>query len=559
MKHIFLKSVAFVAMVAGLSSCSDELNLSSIDPQSEASVTDEMQFLAKCYATLGTTGQTGPTGNGDLSLDEGESGFYRTTFNCEELASDEVLWAWQTDAGIPAFTAMSWDASTTRVKWCYTRLGYDITLYNQYLETATSDEYKPEVRFLRALHYWYFLDLFGGGPFKTDADLNQAPVYKGGAELYAWLDEELTNLESELQPIGTFNNAEGFGRVDQGAAYLLHARLFLNASVYTNGAVKAYDKALEKANVLINSGKYSLCTQEKNGYSGYEQLFMADNDENTGAMNEIILPIRQDGDKTQCYSAANYLVSSMRIAGMPMMGTTNGWSCNFSRGALVEKFFPTITDCPISTEAAASDATEEDIMKLDAADGSDTKSIQSKAGDKRALFYGGRGGGVRKLKTDKITNFLDGMSIVKWNNYRADGGAVHGTEFPDVDIPLLRFAEAYMIQTECLYRQGSTDEALAVLNSKIRTRAGASALTYLDDRTLCDEWCREFYTEGRRRSDLRRFGYWTSNSYLWDWKGGVENGTTRSSKYELYPIPLTDLQNNANLQGHQNPGYDDVK
>ena len=35
-------------------------------------------------------------------------------------------------------------------------------------------------------------------------------------------------------------------------------------------------------------------------------------------MKEIILPIRQDGAKTKCYSGANYLVSSTRITGMPI-------------------------------------------------------------------------------------------------------------------------------------------------------------------------------------------------------------------------------------------------
>lgn len=565
MRHIFFKSLALAAMIAGFSSCADELNISSIDPQSAPAVEDEMQLLAKCYSTLGLTGQSGPAGKGDLSLDEGESGFYRTTFNCQELMTDEVLWAWQTDAGIPALTAMSWDASTTRVQWVYTRLGYDITLFNEYLATTSSEEYKPEVRFLRALHYWYYLDLFGCAPFKVDNDLNTAPEYKGGADLYAWLDQELTELESLMKPIGTFNNASGFGRADQGAAYLLHARLCLNAKVYTNGKTEAWSKALEKAEKVITSNAYELCKTEKNGYSGYQQVFMADNDENPAAMKEIVFPIRQDGDKTQTYSGAGYLVSSMRVGGMPMMGTTNGWGCNFSRSALLDKFFNNdYTKCPLAPEISTPSMTESEVMAYDEANGCDTKSVVKAANDLRALFYTGCGGSTdennkRKLHTDKITAFNNGAAIVKWLNVRTDGKAVHGTEFPDVDIPLFRFAEAYMIKAECLFRLGQPVEALNIINGNIRSRAHADNLPSLDERTLCDEWCREFYVEGRRRSDLRRFGYFTSAEYLWDWKGGVEAGTSRDSKFNLYPIPLTDLQNNANLQGHQNPGFDDVK
>lgn len=555
MRKLLLKSAVVATVLAGMTSCADELNISSIDPKSSASA-DEFLLMAKCYSTLGLTGQEGPAGNGDLSLDEGESGFYRTTFNCQELATDEVIWAWQTDDGIPAFTSMAWDASTTRVNWCYTRLGYDITLFNEYLATATNDDYKNEVRFLRALHYWYYLDIFHRCPFKIDNDLKQTPEEKAGKDLYDWLDEELTYLEENMEPIGTYNNKQGFGRADAGAAYLLHARLLLNAPIYTDGQVSGdavYNAAIQKVDMLINSGKYALCDVEKNGYTGYEQVFMADNDENENAMKEIILPIRQDGVTTQCYSGANYLVSSMRIAGMPDMGTTNGWSCNFARGALVEQFFPTITDCPISKEKADDDATEAEIMALDAADGSDTKGIQSKANDNRALFYAGHGGGLRKLKTDKITTFTDGLSIVKWNNHRADGGAVHGTEFPDVDIPLLRYAEAFMIKAECQLRLGNAEAAKNLLNTTIRKRANATDIHDLSMRTMLDEWCREFYVEGRRRSDLIRFGCYTTRDYLWDWKGGAENGTTVDSRFNLYPIPLTDLQNNPNI--HQNPGY----
>src|SRR5574344_1286825 len=165
MKNIYLKSLAAALVIGGLTACSDDLNISSIDPQSTTSY-DLTELLAKQYATLGLTGQRGATGMGDLGseIDEGESGFYRTTFNCQELATDECIWAWQTDNDIPQFTNMSWDSSSKRVQWVYTRLGYDITQYNYFLSVTEGNESltkeRAEVRFLRALHYWYFLDLF---------------------------------------------------------------------------------------------------------------------------------------------------------------------------------------------------------------------------------------------------------------------------------------------------------------------------------------------------------------------------------------------------------------
>jgi len=555
MKKIFIKSAILGLLAAGLTtSCSKDLDIHSIDPQSEATY-DDMSLLAKAYSTLGLTGQQGAAGKGDISSDEGESGFYRTTFNLQTLPTDECNWAWQTDTDIPQITGISWNASSQRTMWCYQRLGFDITLFNTYLKNTEGKDgdykyYRAEVRFLRALHYWYFLDLWHKAPFKDENNsMADLPVEKAGKDLYEWIDAELTALESELAPVGEFNTTANFGRVDQGAALLLHARLCLNAEVYTDGATKAYDKAEAYATKLIESGKYKLASTPKNGYSGYAQLFMADNDENTEAMQEIILPIRQDGLSTRCYSGANYLVSSTRITGMPYAGTKNCWSCNYARPNLVEKFFPN-DDIPMATDDGFAGSTEDEIIAHDAEKGVDTKAVLAKAGDDRALFYAGFGGGIRKLRTEKLNNFLDGVSVVKFQNIRTDGKSTHDVEFPDMDIPLLRYAEAYMIRCEAKFRQGK--EATTDINT-IRTRAGAAPLTSVSEQDIIDEWCREFYMEGRRRSDLIRFGLFTGGNYVWAWKGGVPAGQTIDGHFKYYPVPTDDLNNNPNMT--QNAGY----
>lgn len=570
MKHILIKSIAAAALTLGMTTgCTDELNISSIDPQS-TSTSNEQGLLGKMYGMLGLSGQKGPDDNGDITnMDAGETGFYRTTFNLEELGTDELLWAWQNDAGIPEVTTISWNSSTGRVQWAYKRLMYDITQYNFFLSDVADDEahkgVRAEVRFLRALHYWYLLDLFHNSPFKTDFNLSTYPEYKTGAEMVKWLDEELTDIEPQMAEIGAYNSGDNYGRADRGAALLLHARLWLNAHVYdpSISTKEAMEKAKSYADQLV--GKYELSKTEKNAYTGYQQLFMADNDENHSAMKEIIFPIRQDGNHIMTNSCGMYLINSFRKAGMPDMGTTNGWSCNFSRAALVRKFFPTLDDCPLSTEAAPDGATEAEIKTLDEQDGSSTKQIVEKAGDDRALFYGGRGGGLRKRRTEKISTFTDGLSIVKWDNHRSDGKAVHnpGTERVDVDVPLFRYAEVLMIEAEANFRLGNKGKALGCIN-QLRDRAGAQEFkeSDLSLETICDEWCREFYAEGRRRSDLVRFGVFAGNSralngnmYVWDWKGGAANGQIVDAHFNAYPFPETEITGNPNLKGHQNPGY----
>ncbi|MBO7589409.1 MAG: RagB/SusD family nutrient uptake outer membrane protein [Bacteroidaceae bacterium] len=71
---------------------------------------------------------------------------------------------------------------------------------------------------------------------------------------------------------------------------------------------------------------------------------------------------------------------------------------------------------------------------------------------------------------------------------------------------------------------------------------------------MCDEWCREFYFEGRRRMDLVRFGnFGGSTSYNWMWKGSSYIGRNFESYRNVFAIPTTELTTNPNLV--QNEGY----
>ena len=549
MKTKYIKQLFSAALIAvlssGVTSCINDLDISPIDPQTGGSF-DQQGVFVKGYAMLGVTGQKGIDGSPDLDgQDEGESGFYRTTFNCNELPTDECLWAWQENQDIPQLTSISWSPSSQRTEWVYVRLGYDITQYNFFLdqtESMTDAEtlrQRAEIRFLRALHYWYFLDLFGKAPFKEHFN-NDLPVEKKGTELYTYIQNELNEIEGDMyEP-----RQAPFGRADKAANWLLRARLYLNAGVYTGQT--DYAKAEEYASKVIGSA-YKLCTN-------YSELFMADNDENENAMQEIILPIRQDGVKTRNYGGSTYLVCGTRVAGMPRMGTTNGWSCIFARAAMVQKFFSNLDDVPMlraDVEIPKGLDTDEQIDAFDAKYGIRTEDMIKAAGDDRALLYSGVGGGRRKIHTDAISGFTDGLSIVKWQNYRSDGKPVSHATYPDTDIPLFRLAEAYLTRAEAIFRQGG--DATGDIN-ELRKRANCTRkVQTVTEQELIDEWAREFYLEGRRRSDLVRFGMFTTNKYLWDWKGGAMNGTSVASYYNKYPIPVSDINNNRNMS--QNEGY----
>ena len=558
MKKIFIKTAMASMLCMGFVSCADELNIKSVDPLNHPTYTVE-GLLAKQYATLGHTGQKGPAGVADISGDEGETGFIRTVFNLQELMTDETLWAYQSNEGIAQITSMDWDKNNKRVNWAYQRLSFDITQYNFFISEQSgilSEDKIAEVRFLRALNYYYFLDLYRKAPFKDTFDDN-LPTEKSGKELYEWLDNELTTIEPLMAEVGAYNNSENFGRADRGAAYALHARLALNSAVYTDGQIKDYQKAIHYCDEIINSGKYDLCRAKKNGYSGYQQLFMGDNDCNPAAMKEIIFPIRQDGVKTRAYAGTSYLVNASTITGMPYASTSDPWKCLFARVDLVKKFFPN-EDIPKATdEDLLSNPSKDQVIAKDNEMGISTADVIAKAKDDRALFYMGIGGCSDKVRTltpgDAITSPLNGASFVKWTNLHADGTAQHHQNFSDTDFPVFRLAEIYLTRAEAKFRLNGSQDGLAdILEVQGRANRDLKASS-VDEQTLIDEWCREFYMEGRRRSDLVRFGLFTGSKYLWSFKGGSENGQGIPTKCNIYPIPGDEIKNNPNMT--QNPKY----
>lgn len=560
MKKIFIKTAMASMLCMGFVSCADELNIKSVDPLNHPTYTVE-GLLAKQYATLGHTGQKGPAGVADISGDEGETGFIRTVFNLQELMTDETLWAYQSNEGIAQITSMDWDKNNKRVNWAYQRLSFDITQYNFFISEQSgilSEDKIAEVRFLRALNYYYFLDLYRKAPFKDTFDDN-LPTEKSGKDLYEWLDKELTTIEPLMAEVGAYNNSENFGRADRGAAYALHARLALNSAVYTDGQIKDYQKAIDYCNKILvdNAGKYELCRVAKNGYSGYQQLFMGDNDCNPAAMKEIIFPIRQDGVKTRAYAGTSYLVNASTITGMPYASTSDPWKCLFARVDLVKKFFPN-EDIPKATkEDLLSNPSKDQVIAKDNEMGISTADVIAKAKDDRALFYMGIGGCSDKVRTltpgDAITSPLNGASFVKWTNLHADGTAQHHQNFSDTDFPMFRLAEIYLTRAEAKFRLNGSQDGLAdILEVQGRANRDLKASS-VDEQTLIDEWCREFYMEGRRRSDLVRFGLFTGSKYLWSFKGGSENGQGIPTKCNIYPIPGDEIKNNPNMT--QNPKY----
>lgn len=539
-KHIF--SASFLLMTVGLVSCVGDLNVTPKDPnlKTKEKISANAAFN-KCYANLALAGNGGATGDCDVDgIDGGTSGFVRQLFNSEELTTDEAICAWG-DEGIANFNFNSYDASHPMLRGFYYRLTTGIAFCNQYLKDfGTHDAtMTAEVRFIRALEYFYLLNGWGNVPFSTEIS-SEKPKRIERAELYKWLLEELKNeVEPKLsEPKVKTSTDPEYGRVDKTAAWLLLARLYLNAEVYTGKP--EWTNAAEYAKKVIDSPHKLYTGEAKNGWTAYQQLFMGDNGEN-GSSVEAILPVLQDGLKTTSWATTIFLMAGCNDANVhvksesvPGNGTTQGWGGNRMRKDLVEKFFP-----------------KDNAPEVSACE------MPKKAKDDRAIFDA-KG---RKLDNgdnkDGVAIFTNGYAVCKFNNFKTDGTPGSSSTFSDADFFLMRSAEAYLIYAEATARANGdtpTADGIKYLND-LRTRAHAAEKDTYTMREICDEWSREFYFEGLRRTTLIRFGYYGgNNNYNWAWKGGVKEGRNIDAHLNLFAIPTTDLNANAeNLK--QNPGY----
>ncbi len=526
---------AALAVSALLASCSKKLDLTPTDDITSQTVYSTpagyKSALAKVYSAFALTGNTGGTGSPDIPsqiiADEGNSDFLRLYWNLQELTTDEAGWTWQNDAGIQGLHEMSWSAINPIINGVYYRAFFQITLANDFIRQssdaglsshgitgASADTirfYQAEARFLRAYQYWVLMDLFANPPFVTEKDAIGTVIPKQiqRKDLFTYIESELKAIETLLKA----PRANEYGRADQAAAWSLLARMYLNAQVYTGTA--RYTDAITYANKVINAG-YTL-------HSDYTQLMLADNNLNT---DEFIFTINYDATHTQNWGGTTYLTHGP--AGVPakISGTSGSWS-----GLRCTQQFVTLF------------------------------SDYSGTTDRRPQFYTT---GQNLVMNDLYTS-TDGYSTFKFRNLTRSGGPAPDADpagnWADVDFPLFRLGEIYLIYAESVLRNGTGGDAATALSyiNKLRTRAYAGSASgnitapQLTTDFILDERGRELYYEAARRTDLVRYGKLTTSAYLWAWKGGVKTGTAVADKYNIFPLPSTDLSSNPNLV--QNTGY----
>ncbi len=514
--------LTFASLMLVMASCIGDLDIIPIDSNLVTGKTvynspgAYKQGLAKLYALFILTGQQGPAGQPDVSgVDEGFSCFTRSMWNLEELTTDEAIWSYPNDAEgtISNLYFNSWLASDGIPTALFGRLMASMVIINEFIR-ATEGQSDPELvrfqaeaRFLRALGYYYGMNLYGNMPVVTEADLPGAflPTQRTRTEIFQYVEEELLAIYPTLgEP--RFE----YGRADKGAASMLLAKLYLNAEVFLAPSIPPqyagrnfYNDVITELTKVIEGG-YSLAPK-------YLNNFVADNHTSP----EMIFTFNNDGANSQAYDGVWVMIRGNSGNG--------GWGGLRTRSAFVSLF-------------------------------------DSNPTDYRGIFAKEDKGQDRDIT--EPNNSTHGYGVFKFRNVTSTGATPvnDATGFVDTDFPLFRLADAYLMYAEAVLRggtTGSTSTAVSYVNA-LRNRSGDTAIgdITISDLTLdfiLDERGRELYWEGHRRTDLIRFGKFTGSAYIWDWKGGVPEGRSIPEHMKIFPIPAADLATNPTLV--QNPGY----
>lgn len=177
--------------------------------------------------------------------------------------------------------------------------------------------------------------------------------------------------------------------------------------------------------------------------------------------------------------------------------------------------------------------------------------------DKRGMFHSDG----QNLEIEDIAQFGDGFAVTKFKNVDSSGfpGSDASGNFADTDLPLIRLAEIYLNYAEAVVRGGGGDLGTAAMKiNELRERAYGSTdgnITSgdIDLDFILNERSKELYWEGQRRTDLIRYNYFTTDSYLWPFKGNETSGISVSDNRNIFPLPTNVLSINPNLT--QNDGY----
>jgi starch-binding outer membrane protein, SusD/RagB family len=434
------------------------------------------------------------------------------------------------------------------------------TLYivGQSPEGSTKNTSLAELRTMRALFYFYMMDMFGNVPLDTVYGSKELKANTPRAQVFTFVEDE---LKAAIPFLKTTANAASYGKPTRYMAYSLLAKMYLNAQVYTG--TSKYNECIAACDSVINTGQYVLEPR-----ATYFNMFAPTNGP---AMKEFIFAIPYDPATSNGYMFyARYdlnrnLGIKYRYSGStpgtnvdPVLNLTtgNGLTNNKPSGPRMttSQFYAHFND-------------PNDIRNNQWLTGlqywSNGNPIMVRTTNLGYdQFYSGGSPtaaytyhlNLSPLTSSRLgaTSYDLGRDELAWNTgYRnikflPDPNSI--TRNQNNDVPVFRYSDIILMKAEAIQRGGTPTlghTALSLINMlrAVRTTSAALASVTLDD--IYAERCREMSWECWHQNDMIRFGKYEN---AW----GLSKTNTDTYR-RLFPIPTSAIATNPNLV--QNPGY----
>lgn len=415
------------------------------------------------------------------------------------------------------------------------------------LSAAQQQEYRAEVRAIRAMFYYYAMDMFGRVPLVLSTDEQRySSLFQGQTDrssIFHFVFQELQQVLPSLPDQHSNKEGNYYGRITQPVVNFLLAKLALNAEIYmyddwTQGyanrpkgsdirfSVPAAEASSHDGDKELNAWETCIYYCDKLAEEGYvlesDDAFNFSTHNETSKENIFTIPM----DKNIYTNQFHYLFRSYHYT----HGGALGWGSENG------------TCATISTMKANhyGEADEDARCKMNFVAG------VVKVDGHELLMDNGK---PLEYQPFEVAQNLTNSKFVKTAGARMAKYEVDRTSYMDGklqsnDIVLFRYADALLMKAEAKIRNGENgDEEL----NRIRARVGMPYRKATLDNIL-EERLLELVWEGWRRQDLIRFGKFTGAYDLRTPLQGESSGYTT-----VFPIPQKCIDLNSELV--QNKGY----
>lgn len=538
MKHRFF-ALSVLALSLSLTSCLDETPKDQI-PETEIYDSANSLYVnavASLYNYIGAHEEG-----------EGLQGTCRGIYDYNTLTTDEAIIPirggnWY-DGGLwENMYNHTWTATDTDLYNVWKYLYKVIVLSTKSLETIEKYKallteqqrvnYAAEVRAVRAMYYYYAMDMFGRIPILQSSTQKTADIRQSNrSDVFWYVVKELQDVAPLLA--NEHSNLQGnyYGRVTRPVAWFLLAKLSLNAEVYTDddwtdssrpdGKTIMFDIEGNKKNAwqtcvhycdLITAAGYTL-------EADYSKNFAVHNE--GSSENIFTIPL----DKNLYLNEFHYLFRSRHYAhGGAYSGASENGTCATLHTMAVNGFGTDTPDARLDMNFYTGKVeVDGKYVTLDDGTPLEYKPLAVEKNLTASPYLETAGARMKKYEVDR-TAYSDGR-------------------MPNNDIVLYRYADVLLMKSEAKVRNGeSGDEEM----NAVRSRVGMPSLSATLD-NLLNERLLELVWEGWRRQDMIRFGTYGKQYDIHTQSEADKKGYTT-----VFPIPEKTHELNPNLK--QNPGY----